>query len=112
MRTSRTVLSLSLAALGCHFAVLALHSITASDATKSQLTLASNAIEFLLVALAAVACFEAGQRTSAYARNFWRLMASAFVLYAIGQAIASYYSSVLHASFEVYWPNEAFFLFH
>ena len=101
MPASRKIFLFSVAALVCHFITLALHA-----------TLASNIIEFALVLLAAAACFEAANRTTVYARRFWRLMGVAFALYALGQAMATYYDSVLHASFEQYWPSDILFLFH
>src|SRR5215470_18152150 len=101
MAASRKIFLLSATALICHFVALAVHS-----------TIVSNVIEFVLVVLAAAACFEAGQRGEGYARRFWRLMGVAFGLYALGQAMATYYDSVLHASLEQYWPSDILFLFH
>lgn len=101
MPASRKILAFSVVALACHFLALALHS-----------TIASNIIEFVLMALAAAACFEAAARAAGYARRFWRLIGAAFALYAAGQALATYYDSVLHASFNVWWPSDILFLFH
>jgi two-component system, cell cycle sensor histidine kinase and response regulator CckA len=101
MPASRKIFFLSAAALACHFVALTLHS-----------TIASSIIEFALVALAATACFQAAGRAAGYARRFWRLMGAAFAIYALGQAMATYYDSVLHASFEQYWPSDILFLFH
>lgn len=101
MSASRKIFLLSAAALVCHFVALALHA-----------TIASNIIEFALIVLAATACFQAASRASGFARRFWRLMGVAFALYGLGQALATYYDSVLHASFDVYWPSDVLFLFH
>src|SRR5215831_9200110 len=101
MPASRKIFLLSATALACHFVALALHS-----------TIASSLIEFVLVVLTAAACFEAGQRGEGYARRFWRLMGVAFAVYALGQAMAAYYDSVLHATFEQWWPSDILFLFH
>src|SRR5690242_5208680 len=101
MPASRKIFLLSAAALVCHIVALALHS-----------TIASNVIEFVLVVLAAAACFEAAGRGAGYARRFWRLMGAAFALYALGQALAAYYDSVLHRSPLEWWPSDVFFLFH
>jgi len=101
MPTSRKIFVFSAVALACHFAALALHS-----------TIASNIIEFVLTVLVATACFEAASRAAGYARRFWRLIGAAFAIYAVGQAMATYYDSVLHASFEVWWPSDILFLFH
>lgn len=101
MQPSRKIFLLSAALLACHFAALVLHS-----------TIASSVIEFLLVILAVTACLQAAGRGAGYARRFWRLMALAFGLYALGQAMATYYNSVLHASLDQYWPSDILFLFH
>src|SRR5690242_19524023 len=101
MATSRKILVVSALALASHFVALAVHS-----------ALASSIIEFVLIVLAAVACFQAGSRASGFAHRFWRLMGIAFALYAAGQVLATYYDSVLHASFEEWWPGDVFFLFH
>src|SRR5690348_4434678 len=101
MPTSRKIFLVSATALAGHVAALAFHS-----------TIASNIIEFVLVVLAAAACFEAARRTAGYARRFWRLMGAAFVIYGTGQALATYYDSVLHASLEEWWPGDIPFLFH
>ncbi|HZC65199.1 MAG TPA: PAS domain S-box protein, partial [Candidatus Dormibacteraeota bacterium] len=58
------------------------------------------------------ASFQAASRAAGYAKRFWRLMGVAFGFYTLGQAMATYYDSVLHASFEVYWPSDVLFLFH
>jgi PAS domain S-box-containing protein len=101
MPASRKIFLLSATVLACHFVALALHS-----------TIASNVIEFVLVVLAATACFQTADRAAGYARRFWRLIGVAFALYGLGQAMATYYDSVLHASFEQYWPSDILFLFH
>ncbi|HEY6944874.1 MAG TPA: ATP-binding protein [Candidatus Acidoferrum sp.] len=101
MPASRKIFFLSAAALACHFVALTIHS-----------TIASSVIEFVLVVLAAVACFQTAGRAAGYAQRFWRLMGVSFALYALGQAMATYYDSVLHASFEQYWPSDILFLFH
>ena len=101
MSASRKIFLLSVVALVCHLVALGFHS-----------TIASNAIEFVLVVLAATACFQAAGRATGYARRFWRLMGVAFGLYGLGQAMATFYDSILHASFDQYWPSDVLFLFH
>ncbi len=101
MPTSRKIFVFSAVALACHFVALAVHS-----------TIVSNIIEFVLTVLVAAACFEAAGRAEGYARRFWRLIGVAFAIYAAGQAMATYYDSVLHASFDVWWPSDILFLFH
>jgi len=101
MPTSRKIFVLAAAALACHFVALAVHS-----------ALASSIIEFILIVLAAAACFQAAGRAFGFARRFWRLMGIAFALYAVGQVLATYYDSFLHASLQVWWPSDVFFLYH
>src|SRR6266849_1003686 len=101
MPTSRKIFVFSAVALACHFVALAVHS-----------TIVSNIIEFVLTVLVAAACFEAAGRAEGYARRFWRLIGVAFAIYAAGQAMATYYDSVLHASFDVWWPSDILFLFN
>jgi len=101
MPTSRKILVVSRLALGCHFVALAVHS-----------ALASGIIEFILIVLAAAACFHTANRASGFARRFWRLMGIAFALYSAGQALAAYYDSVLHASLTEWWPSDVLFLYH
>jgi len=101
MPASRKIFVVAAAALACHFAALAVHS-----------TIASNIIEFVLTVIVAGACFEAASRAAGYARRFWRLIGTSFAIYAVGQAMATYYDSVLHASFDLWWPSDILFLFH
>jgi PAS domain S-box-containing protein len=101
MPASRKIFVLSAVALACHFVALAVHS-----------TIASNIIEFVLMALVTAACFQAAARAKGYARRFWRMIGAAFAIYAAGQAMATYYDSVLHASFDVWWPSDILFIFH
>jgi len=97
-------------AFACHLIALAVHSTVATLAVHS--TVASDVIEFILLVLAVVACWQAASRAYGYARRFWRLMGVAFGLYAVGQVLATYYDSVLHASLLEWWPSDVFFLYH
>ena len=101
MATSRKILVVSALALGCHFVSLAVHS-----------AFASSIVEFVLIVLAAAACFQTANRASGFARRFWRLMGIAFALYSAGQVLATYYDSVLHASLTEWWPSDILFLYH
>jgi PAS domain S-box-containing protein len=101
MPVSRKIFVLSAVALACHFAALAAHS-----------TIASNIIEFVLTVLVTAACLQAAARAQGYARRFWRMIGASFAIYALGQAGATYYDSVLHASFDVWWPSDILFIFH
>ena len=101
MSASRKVFLLAVAALCGHFVVLAFHFSVLSDL-----------LEFALLALSATACFQAAGRAGGYARQFWRLIGLGFSIHAAGQALATYYDSVLHASLGVWWPSDILFLFH
>src|SRR2546430_5848403 len=78
MATSRKILVVSALALGCHLVSLAVHS-----------AFASSIVEFVLIVLAAAACFQTANRASGFARRFWRLMGIAFALYSAGQVLAT-----------------------
>jgi PAS domain S-box-containing protein len=101
MPASRKIFVLAAVALACHFVALAVHS-----------AISSGIIEFILIVLAAVACFQAAGRAFGFARRFWRLMGVAFAMYAAGQVLATYYDSVLHASLLEWWPSDVLFLYH
>ena len=101
MPASRKIFLLSVVVLVCHSTALAIHSAVASDL-----------IEFVLSAVVTVACFQAADRAAGYARRFWRLVGVAFAMNALGQAIATYYDSVLHAPLNQWWPSDLFFLFY
>jgi len=101
MPAPRKIALIAAAALGCHVVGLAFHS-----------TIASSLIEFLMMVLAVIACFQAALRAPGYSRRFWRLMGAGFALYTLGQALATYYDSVLHAPFDQWWPSDVLFLFH
>ena len=101
MPAPRKIALIAAAALCCHVVGLAFHS-----------TIASSLIEFLMMVLAVIACFQAALRAPGYSRRFWRLMGVGFALYALGQALATYYDSVLHAPFDQWWPSDVLFLFH
>lgn len=101
MPASRKIFVFAALALVCHFLALAVHS-----------AIASSIIEFILILLAAVACMQAASRAFGFARRFWRLMATAFAMYAAGQVLATYYDSVLHASLLEWWPSDVLFLYH
>src|SRR5438067_685542 len=101
MATSRKILVVSALALGCHLVSLAVHS-----------AFASSIVEFVLIVLAATACFRTANRASGFARRFWQIMCIAFALYSAGQVLATYYDSVLHASLTEWWPSDILFLYH
>src|SRR5208337_4878730 len=100
MKTSRQIIAVLAVAMACHFVALAVHS-----------TLGSNVIEFVLMVLVTAACFGAAARAVGYARRFWRLIGASFAIYTVAQALATYYDSVLHASFDVWWPSDILFIF-
>lgn len=100
MPASRKILFVSAVVLAAHGVALALRSVIASDL-----------MEILLSALAAAACFGAAPRSSGYARRFWRLIASGFVLLFAGNAVSTYYDSVLHVSILQWWPSDVLFLY-
>ena len=103
---ARGLLGTSLLGLGLHVFVLAnVHS-------TSDASLASNTISFCLSLLAASAAFAAAREPNTYARSFWRLTGSGFILLALAEVIGTYYENFLHASLDSVWPSDLlYFLF-
>ena len=77
------------------------------SATTSLLI--SNSLDLAMALLAAVCSFYVARRSSAYARQLWFLLAIAFALEALAQAISSYYQSFVPGSAQVPWPSDVLF---
>jgi PAS domain S-box-containing protein len=50
----------------------------------------SQTLQALIAVFAALACLQAGARSDAFARSFWRLTASAFLFWSFAQLVATY----------------------
>ena len=71
--------------------------------------LASNALGFAVVLLAAVCCFAAARRASGFARQLWLLLATALTLESFAQGITTYYQSFVPNSAGSPWPSDVLF---
>ncbi|MGB2675744.1 MAG: PAS domain S-box protein [Candidatus Acidiferrum sp.] len=71
--------------------------------------LISNSLDLAMALLAAACSFYAARRSSAYARQLWFLLAIAFALEALAQAISSYYQSFVPGAAQTPWPSDVLF---
>src|SRR5260370_8346054 len=69
----------------------------------------SDLIQLALGILALVTALQAARRSGAFGRMFWRLVASGFAIWCIGQALGCYYSSILHLPTLSLWGIDVFF---
>ena len=58
--------------------------------TRSEGPALSQSLQAVIAVLAGIACFQAAARSSAFARSFWRLTASAFLFWSLAQAVSTY----------------------
>lgn len=77
--------------------------------SASTSLLATNSLDTAMVLLAAVCCFYAARRSSGYPRQLWLLLAVAFALETLGQAISTYYQSFVPGSAQSPWPSDVLF---
>lgn len=95
-------------ALAILIAVLLLLDLeTVRGAAKSLLI--SNSLDLVMVLLASACSLYVARRSSAYARQLWFLLAIAFALEALAQAISSYYQSFVPGAAQVPWPSDILF---
>ena len=71
--------------------------------------LVSNSLDVAMVVLAAVCSFYVAQRSSGYARQIWLLLAIAFSLESLAQAISTYYQCFVPNSAQIPWPSDILF---
>ena len=69
----------------------------------------SNSLDLVMALLAAACSFYAARRSSAYARQVWFLLAFAFALEALAQAISGYYQSFVPTSALSPYPSDLLF---
>ncbi len=88
--------------------------------SPSTRLLLSNSLDLAMGLLAALSSFHAARRSSAYARQVWSLLAIAFALETLAQAISAYYQSFIpnsalspYPSDPLYfiWPAPVFIMF-
>jgi len=71
--------------------------------------LVSNALDFVVVLLAAACTFYVARRSSGYPRQLWFLLATAFALESLGQGITTYYESFVPSATALPTPSDIFF---
>ena len=77
-----------------------------------EIGIASNLLGVWLSLLAAMAAFAQARTINTYARRFWWLVASGFLLLTAANGMGVYYDNVLHASLNSLWPSDLlYFLF-
>jgi len=103
---AKGVLGTSLLGLGLQVCVLA------NFPSHLSSSLASNVLAISLTVLAASAVFMVAREPNTYARRFWRLTGSGFLLLAAAEVIGTYYDNILHAPLDSVWPSDLlYFLF-
>ena len=71
--------------------------------------LLSNLLDLAMVLLAAACSFYVARRSSGYPRQLWLLLAIAFTLETLAQAISSYYQSFVPGAAQMPWPSDVLF---
>ena len=106
-RLAKGLLGTALLAVGLQLVVV----LTGSDRGLNA-TLASNILEICLTILAASAAFAAANVADRYARSFWLLTGTGFLLFTTADLLGTYYDCILRASVHSVWPSDIlYFLF-
>ena len=71
--------------------------------------LLSNSLDLAMVVFAAACPFYVASRSSGYPRQLWLLLAIAFTLETLAQAISSYYQSFVPGAAQMPWPSDVLF---
>jgi len=71
--------------------------------------LLSNSLDVAMVVFAAACCFYVARRSSGYPRQLWLLLAIAFSLETLAQAISSYYQSFVPGAAQMPWPSDVLY---
>jgi len=103
MRHSRILLVAALALLAAHVVVIA------TLGNKPPGPILSDTIQLFLGALATLAAFQAAKRSGTFGRVFWRLAASAFVVWCVGQVLGGYYGSIQNKDTQLLWHVQLFY---
>jgi len=77
--------------------------------STAQALLISNSLDFVVLFLAALCCFFVARRCTGFARQLWLLLAVAFSLESIAQALTSYYQSFERPALAGAVPSDVFF---
>jgi len=103
MRHSRLLLVAALALLVAHVVV------TATLGNKPPGPILSDTIQLFLGAIATLAAFQAAKRSETFGRVFWKLAASAFMVWCFGQILGGYYGSILNKDTQLVWYVQLFY---
>ncbi len=71
--------------------------------------LLSNSLDLAMVLLAAACSFHVARRSSGYPRQLWLLLAIAFTLETLAEAISSYYQTFVPGAAQMPWPSDVLF---
>lgn len=77
--------------------------------SASTRLLLSNSLDLAMVVFAAACCFYVARRSSGYPRQLWFLLAIAFTLETLAEAISSYYQSFVPGAAQLPWPSDVLF---
>ncbi len=103
MQVSRKPVFLAVILLGAHGAVIAFVGNRMPGPVLSDL------VQLGLGVLALIAAFQAARRSRGFPRLFWRLVTAAFLLWCIGQALGSYFGSILNLPTQSMWAIDVFY---
>lgn len=84
------------------FTIVSAHSINRS-------ALVANVLELVVMAVTALSCFSAARRSTRFPRQVWTLLAIAFTLEALAQAISVYYEAFVPNSYFTPEPSDILF---
>src|SRR5579863_3616763 len=71
--------------------------------------LLSNLIQLALGFITVGSCLQAVARSGALGRMFWKLAATGFSIWCVGQTLGTYYASILNLSTQNFWGIDMFF---
>ena len=102
-RSLRPIVTVLLCLLGLHVAIIA------TLGNQKPGPILSDLIQLALDILAVIACLQAARRSSTFGRVFWKLAGAGFLLLSTGQALGTYYGSVLNLSTQGLWFVDVFY---
>ena len=104
MTSRRYLLYIAVALLAAHAAVLEWRG----DAWPGPIL--SDTVQLLIGILVFCACLQAMRRSLVFGRLFWKLAATAVLLWCVGQALGTYYGSYLNLPTTSLWHVDIFYV--
>jgi len=104
MTSRRYLLYIAVALLAVHAAVLEWRG----DAWPGPIL--SDAVQLLMGIVVFCACLQAMRRSLVFGRLFWKLAATALLLWCVGQALGTYYGSYLNLPTKNLWHVDIFYV--